>query len=75
MNNCEVDDILDECQTQERAAYKLDLVDRVNRNDIKGAVSAVTAACERGLISGWEAGLDQEVIWTKHQNYVFALRN
>lgn len=75
VNRCEVDDCLDECQMQERTAYKLDLQDRINRNDFDGAGAAVAGAMQRGLITGHEAADDQARIWTKHQNITLALTN
>lgn len=75
VDRCEVDDVLEECQVQERAAYKLDLQDRINRNDFEGAGAAVAGAMKRGLITGHEASIDHERIWTKHQNITLALTN
>lgn len=75
VDRCEVDDVLEEYQVKERAAYKLDLQDRIDRNDFEGAGAAVAAAMQRGLITGHEAGEDHERVWTKHQNITLALTN
>lgn len=54
MNNCEIEDCLEECGTKERAEFKLRYEDAMLRGDLEAAYDALRAATERGVIGGIE---------------------
>lgn len=54
MNNCEVDDAIEEAGVKERAEFKLEYEYQMTCGNLAAAYAALVAATARGLIGGHE---------------------